>query len=60
VSDFHDIGAVVFELLHGPWGVVDFDQDRCRERLFRLHRRMQAEGGFHTRACTNLIEALKP
>jgi hypothetical protein len=31
-----------------------------RERLFRLHRRMQAEGGFRTRVYTNLIEAQKP
>jgi SAM-dependent methyltransferase len=57
---YHDIGAVVFELLHVPWGVVDFDLDRYRERLFRLHRRMQAEGDFRTRVCTNLIEARKP
>ncbi len=55
---YHDIGAVVYELLHVPWGV--FDLHRYRERLFRLHRRMQAEGGFHTRTCTNLIEARKP
>ena len=54
---YHDIGAVVYELLHVPWGVVDFDLNRYRERLFGLHRRMQAEGGFRTRACTNLIEA---
>ncbi|MDQ6673070.1 MAG: class I SAM-dependent methyltransferase [Chloroflexota bacterium] len=57
---YHDIGAVVYELLHVPWSVVDFDLDRYRERLFPLHRRMQAEGGFHTRACTTLIEAHKP
>jgi uncharacterized protein YbaR (Trm112 family) len=57
---YHDIGAVVYKLLHVPWGVVDFDLNRYRERLFRLHRRMLAEGGFRTRACTNLIEARKP
>jgi SAM-dependent methyltransferase len=57
---YHDVGAVVYELLHVPWGVVDFDLDRYRERLFRLHRRMQAEAGFRTRSCTNVIEAVKP
>jgi len=57
---YHDVGAVAFELLHVPWYVVDFDLDRYRERLFGLHRRMQAEGGFRTPACTNLIEARKP
>jgi hypothetical protein len=45
---YHDIGAVVYELLHVPWSVVDFDPNRYRERLFRLHRRMQAEGGFRS------------
>jgi SAM-dependent methyltransferase len=57
---YHDVGAVVYELLHVPWDVVDFDLDRYRERLFRLHRRMQAEAGFRTRSCTNVIEAVKP
>jgi uncharacterized protein YbaR (Trm112 family) len=57
---YHDIGAVVYELLHVPWSVVDFDLNRYRERLFHLHRRMQAEGGFHTRVYTHLIEAQKP
>jgi uncharacterized protein YbaR (Trm112 family) len=47
---YDDVGAVVF----------DFDLDRYRERLFRLHGRMQAEGGFRTRVCTNLIEAHTP
>ena len=57
---YYDVGAVVYELLHVPWGVVDFELDRYRERLFRLHGRMQAEGGFRTRVCSNLIEAHKP
>ena len=57
---YHDIGAVVYELLHVPWSVVDFDLNRYRERLFRLHRRMQVEGGFRTRANTHVIEAQKP
>jgi hypothetical protein len=50
----------VYELLQVPWSVVDFDLNRYRERLFRLHRRMQAEGGFRTRVYTRVIEAQKP
>jgi hypothetical protein len=56
---YHDIAAVVYELLHVPWSIVDFDLDRYRERLFRLHRRMQAEGGFRRPGYTYMIEAQK-
>ena len=56
---YHDIAAVVYELLHVPWSIVDFDLDRYRERLFRLHRRMQAKGGFRCRGYTYMIEAQK-
>ena len=56
-TTYHDIGAVVYELLHVPWSIVDFDVERYRERLFGLHRRMQAEGGFRTRGYSRLIEA---
>jgi hypothetical protein len=57
---YHDIGAIVYLLLHVPWQVVDFDADHYRERLYRLHRRMQLEGGFHMRGASRLIEARKP
>ena len=58
-TTYHDIAAVVCELLHVPWSIVDFDVERYRDRLFALHRRMQAEGGFRTRGYTRLIEARK-
>jgi SAM-dependent methyltransferase len=59
-TTFHDIGAVVYTLLHLPWTIVDFDLERYRQRLYRLHRRIQAEGGFTTRGTLYLIEAGKP
>jgi SAM-dependent methyltransferase len=57
---FHDIGAVVYLLLHLPWAIIDFDLDRYRQRLYRLHQRMQREGGFVGRGYSYLIEAQKP
>jgi uncharacterized protein YbaR (Trm112 family) len=57
---YHDIAEVVYELLHVPWSVVDFDLDRYRACLFRLHRRMQVAGGFRRRGYSYTIEAQKP
>jgi hypothetical protein len=57
---YHDIGAIVYLLLHVPWHVVDFEVDRYRERLYQLHRRMQLQGDFHMRGASRLIEARKP
>ena len=57
---YHDIAEVVYTLLHLPWLVVDFDLGRYRERLYRLHQRLQREGGFTTRGYEYLIEAAKP
>jgi hypothetical protein len=51
---------VVYTLLHLPRAVADFDLERYRQRLYRLHRRVQAEGGFTTRGAGYLIEARKP
>jgi SAM-dependent methyltransferase/uncharacterized protein YbaR (Trm112 family) len=59
-TTFLDIGAVVYTLLHAPWTIPDFDLGRYRERLYRLHQRMRAEGGFTTRSSGMLIEARKP
>jgi SAM-dependent methyltransferase len=58
-TTYRDIAVVAYELMHVPWSIVDFDVERYRERLFALHRRMQAEGGFLTRGYTRLIEARK-
>jgi SAM-dependent methyltransferase len=57
---YHDIGAVVFTLLHVPWLIVDFDVERYRQRLYGLHERIQREGPFLTRGYAYLIEARKP
>ena len=58
-TSFHDIGAVVYMLMHVPWLVVDFDVPRFRDRLYRLHQRIQREGAFTTRGYVYLIEAEK-
>ncbi len=57
---YRDIAAVVFILLHVPWEIVDFDLDRYRERLYRLHQRIQRDSGFVTRGCGYLVQAEKP
>jgi len=57
---YHDIGAIVYLLLHVRWNVLDFDVDHYRERLYRLHQRMQSEGGFRLRGASRLIEAYRP
>jgi uncharacterized protein YbaR (Trm112 family) len=58
-TTYHDIGAVIYMLLHVPWLVVDFDVSRFRDRLFGLHQRIQHEGTFTTRGYVYLIEAEK-
>jgi SAM-dependent methyltransferase/uncharacterized protein YbaR (Trm112 family) len=59
-TTYHDIGTVVYTLLHVPWLVVDFDVSRYRERLYGLHQRIQRESTFTTRSYAYLIEAEKP
>ncbi len=58
-TTYHDIGAVVYTLLHVPWLIVDFDLARFRDRLYRLHQRIQREGPFTTRGSMFLIEAAR-
>ena len=36
----HDIGAVVYMLLHVPWLIVDFDVSRFRDQLYGLNQRI--------------------
>ncbi|WKU06034.1 class I SAM-dependent methyltransferase [Micromonospora sp. HUAS LYJ1] len=57
---FHDIGAVVWFLRKVVWTVPDFDVDRYRPQLERLHARIRAEGGFVAHSRRFLIEAVKP
>jgi len=59
-STYRDIGAVVYFLKAVPWAITDFDVDRYRERLYKLHQRMKAEGGLTTVGVHRLIEVRKP
>lgn len=59
-TSYPDIGAIIYTLLHVPWLIVDFHVERCRDRLYSLHQRIQHEGPFSTRGYSYLIEAHKP
>lgn len=56
---FNDVGAVVHFLRKVIWTVPDFTVDRYRDRLLRLHDRIQADGPFVAHAQRFLIEARK-
>ena len=57
---YADIGAVVFALPQVPWHVVDFDVDRNRQHLHRLHQRLQRDGQLVTRGSSHLLAAAPP
>jgi SAM-dependent methyltransferase len=57
---FFDIGAVVYFLRMVPWIVPDFQVDRYRPELQRLHDAIEFEGRFETTASRMLIDARKP
>ena len=57
---FSDVGAVVYFLRKVMWTVPGFTADAYRERLARLHERIQAQGPFVCHAQRFLIEAHKP
>jgi len=57
---YRDIGAVVYFLKAVPWVIIDFEVNRYRERLYKLHQRMQATGGLTTSGSERLIEVRKP
>jgi SAM-dependent methyltransferase len=57
---FGDVGAVVYFLRKVLWTVPGFTAGAYRERLARLHERIQAEGPFVCHARRFLIEARKP
>jgi len=59
-STYRDIGAVVYHLKAVPWAITDFDVDRYRERLYKLHLYMKAEGGLTTVGVHRIIEVRKP
>jgi SAM-dependent methyltransferase len=58
--EFADIGAVVFYLNATPWQVEGFSVASDRERLFVLHQRIEAEGGFRATMDRFLVVVRKP
>jgi SAM-dependent methyltransferase len=48
-TTFADVGAFVWYLRLIPWTIEDFDIARYRERLERLHARIEDEGAFIAR-----------
>jgi len=50
----------VYFLKAVPWAITDFDVDRYRERLYKLHLRMKTEGGLTTVGVHSIIEVRKP
>ncbi len=59
-TTYRDIGAVVYFLKVVPWVIIDFEVNRYRERLYRLHQHLKAEGGFTAVGVQRLIEVRKP
>jgi hypothetical protein len=59
-TTYLDIGAVVYFLKVVPWTITDFDVERYRERLYRLHLRIKREAGFTVRDHQRLLEMRKP
>ena len=57
---FNDVGAVVYFLRKVLWTVPGFTAERYRDRLWRLHEKIQSEGPFMAHAQRALIEARKP
>ncbi|MFI9382539.1 class I SAM-dependent methyltransferase [Kutzneria sp. NPDC052558] len=55
--EFHDIGAVVYQLRMVPWQVPDFTVARYDTALRRLHGRIEADGPFAVRTHRFLIRA---
>jgi SAM-dependent methyltransferase len=57
---FFDVGAVVYFLRLVPWIVPDFEVDRYRDELLRLHVQIEQDGMFETTSSRTLIDAFKP
>jgi SAM-dependent methyltransferase len=57
---FNDIAAVVYFLRKVLWTVPGFTVAGYRDRLWRLHEKIQAEGPFVAHAQRFLIEARQP
>ena len=59
-TSFLDIGAVAFYLRTIPWQIPGFRLDDYRERMFRLHQRIQRRGPLTVRSHRFCIVAQKP
>jgi len=59
-TTFRDIGAMVYFLKAVPWVIIDFEVNCYRERLYKLHQRMQTTGGLTASGSERLIEVRRP
>jgi SAM-dependent methyltransferase len=59
-TTYLDIGAVVYMLRAVPWTITDFDVERYRELLYRLHLLIKRQGGFTVQDHQRLLEMRKP
>lgn len=57
---FHDIAGIVFYLKVIPWQIADFNVEKYRDRLLRIHQAILNDGGFTVHEHLMLIEAVKP
>ena len=60
LTEFYDIGAVVYFLRLVVWIVPGFTVAAYRQQLEQLHRQIERDGVFRTWASRFLIEAVKP
>jgi len=60
LTEFYDIGAVVYFLRLVVWIVPGFTVAAYRRQLEQLHRQIERDGVFRTWASRFLIEAVKP
>ena len=60
VTEFYDIGAIVYFLRLVVWIVPGFTVAGYRQQLEQLHRQIERDGVFRTAASRFLIEAVKP
>jgi hypothetical protein len=59
LTEFYDIGAVVYFLRLVVWIVPGFTVSRYRDQLRRVHEQIERDGAFRTSASRFLIEAVK-
>jgi SAM-dependent methyltransferase len=60
LSEFTDIGAVVFCLRIVSWQISDFTVEKYRDKLYAIHQDIQAHGPLQVHDHRILVEARKP